>query len=112
MSKYSSRSEVPEKYKWDLSDFYKNDKEFNDSLKLAINNINKFKDFKGKLKEGKTLYDLLVLDNETSCLITNLYVYAHLKNDEELGNSESINRQNKAIKLFTDYSNAFNFQSE
>ena len=26
MSKYKSRSEVPEKYKWDLSDFYKDDK--------------------------------------------------------------------------------------
>ena len=109
MSKYSSRSEVPEKYKWDLSDFYKDDNEFNKSLKLAINDINKFKNYKGNLKDGKTLYDLLVLDNETSCLITNLYVYAHLKNDEELGNSENINRQNKAIKLFTDYSNAVSF---
>ena len=39
MSKYSSRSEVPEKYKWDLSDFYKDDNEFNKSLKLAINDI-------------------------------------------------------------------------
>ena len=109
MSKYNSRSEVPEKYRWDLNDFFKSDEEFNDSLNQAIKDISKFKNYKGKLNDGKTLYKLLELDNETSCLISNLYVYAHLKNDEDLGNSESINRQNKAVKLFTDYSNAISF---
>lgn len=109
MSKYNSRSEVPEKYRWDLNDFFKSDEEFNDSLNKAIKDISKFKNYKGKLNDGKTLYELLELDNETSCLISNLYVYAHLKNDEDLGNSESINRQNKAVKLFTDYSNAISF---
>ena len=32
MSKYKSRSEVPEKYKWDLSDFYTNDKDYDKDL--------------------------------------------------------------------------------
>ena len=32
MQKYNDRSEVEEKYKWDLSDFYKNDQEYNKSL--------------------------------------------------------------------------------
>ena len=109
MSKYNSRSEVPEKYRLDLNDFFKSDEEFNDSLNKAIKDISKFKNYKGKLNDGKTLYELLELDNETSCLISNLYVYAHLKNDEDLGNSESINRQNKAVKLFTEYSNAISF---
>ena len=109
MSKYNSRSDVPEKYKWNLDDFYKDDNEFEKSLEDASNKISKFKDYKGKLKDGKKLFELLTLDNETTCLVDNLYVYAHLKNDEELGNSNNIKRQNKAIKLITDYSNAVSF---
>ena len=109
MSKYKSRNDVPNKYKWDLSDFFKNDKEYEKSLKDAKERIIKYKDFKGKLKDSKKLYEFLKFDIDTLCLIENLYVYAHLKNDEDLGNSSSINRQTKAIKLFTDYSNAVSF---
>ena len=109
MNKYKSRKDVPDKYKWDLSDFFKNEKEYEKSLKDAKERIIKYKDFKGKLKDSKKLYEFLKFDIDTLCLIENLYVYAHLKNDEDLGNSSSINRQNKTIKLFTDYSNAVSF---
>ena len=109
MSKYKSRKDVPEKYKWDLTDFFKDDKEFEKSLNNANERINKYKNYKGKLKDSKTLYELLKFDYETLCIIENLYVYARLKNDEELGNSVNIDRQSKTIKLFTDYSNAVSF---
>ena len=32
MYNYKTRDEVPEKYKWDLTDFFKNDNEFNELL--------------------------------------------------------------------------------
>ena len=50
MSKYKSRSEVPEKYKWDLSDFYKNDKEFNNELEEAKKRIKYEDKFRGCTK--------------------------------------------------------------
>lgn len=38
MNKYKSRKDVPEKYKWDLTDFYKNDEEFNKELDYLMKN--------------------------------------------------------------------------
>ena len=109
MSKYNTRKDVPEKYKWDLSDFFKGDEEFYIELDKANKLISKYSQYKGKLKDGKTLYELLSFDTSTSCLVENLLIYSYLKADEELGNKNNIDRKNKAVKLVTEYSNAVSF---
>ena len=109
MSKYNSRKDVPDKYKWDLTDFFKNDKEFNNCIEETKERIKNIEKYRGKLKDSKTLYEFLKYDEITGCLAEDLYVYAFLKNDEELGNPKSINRYNKALQLITEYSNAVSF---
>ena len=109
MSKYKSRSEVPEKYKWDLTDFYKNEDEFNKDLEEAKKRIKEEEKFRGCCKSGKTLYEFLKYDEVTECMIENLYVYSFIKDDEELGKKENINRKNKAMLLLNDYGNAISF---
>ena len=109
MSKYKSRSEVPEKYKWDLSDFYKDDKAFEEEYNDAKKRIKYEEKFKGCTKSGKTLYDFLKYDEVTECMVENLYMYSFMKDDEELGKEENINRKNKAILLINDYSNMISF---
>ena len=109
MSKYKSRSEVPEKYKWDLTDFYKNEDEFNKDLAEAKKRIKEEEKFRGCCKSGKTLYEFLKYDEVTECMIENLYVYSFIKDDEELGKKENINRKNKAMLLLNDYGNAISF---
>ena len=104
MSKYKSRSEVPEKYKWDLTDFFKDDKEFSDSLNKAKKMIEEEKKYVGCTKDSNKLYEYLKYDLELGSLVENLYVYAFLKDDEELGNSMSIDRKNKAFNLVGEYS--------
>ena len=109
MSKYKSRSEVPEKYKWDLSDFYKDDKAFEEEYNDAKKRIKYEEKFKGCTKSGKTLYNFLKYDELTECMVENLYMYSFMKDDEELGKEENINRKNKAILLINDYSNMISF---
>lgn len=109
MSKYKSRSEVPEKYKWDLTDFYKNEDEFNKDLEEAKKRIKEEEKFRGCCKSGKTLYEFLKYDEVTECMIENLYVYSFIKDDEELGKKENINRKNKTMLLLNDYGNAISF---
>ena len=111
MSKYKSRSEVPEKYKWDLSDFYKDDNEYYKELEEAKKRIEKESKFRGCTKSGKTLYEFLKYDDVTECMVENLYMYAFIKDDEELGKEENINRKNKATLLISDYSNMISFFS-
>ena len=36
-------------------------------------------------------------------------LYSYMKDDEELGKKENINRKNKALLLFNDYSNTVSF---
>jgi len=109
MSKYNSRSEVPEKYKWDLSDFFKNEKEYKKVYDETLKRIEYQKKYKGRLKDSKILYDFLKYDEITMCNVENLYIYAFLKDDEELGQKDNINRKNKAILIATEYSNAISF---
>lgn len=109
MSKYNSRSEVPEKYKWNLDDFYKNDDDFYNDLEMAKKRITNISKYKGKIKDSDKLYEFLKYDEETECLVENLYVYSYMKDDEELGNSVNINRKNKATDIITLYSNAVSF---
>ena len=109
MNKYKSRKDVPEKYKWDLTDFYKNDEEFNKEYKEVENGIKKLKDYVGCTKDSKKLYEFLKFDIELSAKLENLYVYSMLKDDEELGKSENIERYNKMNNLCIEYSTNSNF---
>ena len=111
MSKYKSRSEVPTEYKWDLSDFYKDDKEFNKELEETKKRIIEESKYRGCTKSGKTLYDFLKYDEVTECMVENLYMYSFMKDDEELGKKENIDRKNKATLLLTDYGNMISFFS-
>jgi len=102
MEKFNSRNDVPEKYKWNLTDFYKDEKEFNDSFNKTYKLIKKLESYKGCTKNANKLYDYLVESFECVRMWENLYVYSYLINDQELGNSESISRKNKTLKLMND----------
>lgn len=99
MKTYKTRDEVEKEYKWDLTSFFKNDDEFNKSLKELENNINQIKNYVGCTKDAFKLYEFLNFEINTIALFEDLYVYAHLINDQELGISKNIERKNKTIIL-------------
>jgi len=95
MKKYNNRADVPEKYKWDLSDFFASEEEFDSSLKECKENIDKLKEYVGCVKDAYKLYEFLNLEMKTISLWENLYVYSYLINDQELGIKENLERKNK-----------------
>ena len=104
MEKYKSRSDVPDKYKWDLSTFFKNEEDFNNTYKNAVKLNNEISNYKGKIKDSKCLYEFLEKDMKLSILLENMYVYSYLKNDEMLGVSKSIERKSKVEMLIAKHS--------
>lgn len=59
-SQAPERKDVPDKYKWNLSDMYKNISDWNADIKKVELKINDFASFKGKLSQNsKTLLDAL-----------------------------------------------------
>ena len=109
MEKYNSRSEVPEKYKWNLTDFYKDDKDYQDNFNKFKEDLKKAKKYVGCTCNSDKLYEFLNYLMETDSLGENLYVYSYLRNDEELGNSKSIDRLNKIQNLYEEFSNLISF---
>ena len=102
MQTYNSRKEVPDKYKWDLTSFFKDDNDFKkavDSLKVKIDELKKYK---GHIKDSKMLLEFMDKNIDTIALWEDVYVYAYLINDQELGNSNSIINKGIAEKLNMD----------
>ena len=99
MEKYTSRNDVPEKYKWDLTDFFKNEDEFKVSLKFTTEKVLNLCKFSGCTKNANELYNYLNEYFESMNLWENLYIYAHLINDQELGNSMNLTRLNDTIVI-------------
>ena len=102
MQKYKNRDEVPEKYKWDLTSIFKDEKEFNNSLKKCKELIKELKEYVGCTKDPKKLYEYLEKEIEAVALWEDLYVYSYLINDQELGKEESVVRKNKTEQLNID----------
>ena len=99
MQKYNNRSEVPEEFKWDLTPFFKNDDEWEECYNKVSELALELKEYVGCTKDADKLYEFMNKQIETVALWEDLYVYAHLVNDQELGVSESLVRKSKAENL-------------
>lgn len=103
MQKYNNRNEVPEEYKWDLTPFFKDEKEFYASIDKCKSMIEELKNYVGCTKDSNLLYEFLNKQVNAVALWEDLYVYAHLVNDQELGIDASIKMKNTAENLYNEY---------
>ncbi len=101
MQTYNSRAEVPEKYKWDLTEFCKDEKEFEYKYEEASKLADSLSDYQGCTASSAKLMEFLDLEVKTVGIFEELYAYAHLVNDQELGISASSDRFNKVLNLQT-----------
>ncbi len=104
MEKILKRSEVDINKTWDLTTIFKDDafweKEF-EQLYSEIESISKFE--KIMTDNVDVLAEALELDDKLNQRISLLYTYAHLKGDEDTGNSKYQEYNSKIIKLYSDY---------
>ena len=103
MENYQSRKDVPEKYKWDLTEYFKDDKDFNNTYNESTKMVKELSSFKGKLKDPKVLKEFITKHINTFVNIEDLYIYSYLINDQELGVSSSSERLNKVLLLSNEF---------
>ncbi len=80
------RKEIAENLKWQTSDIYKSDEEWENefqAVEAAYGNYD-FSAFDGKLADKQTLLSCLTLTDTVSRRIEKLFVYAHLRHDEDV----------------------------
>ena len=104
MKKQKLRSEIEEKYTWDLTTIFKSDedflKEFED-VKSKINEITKYEDL---IKQDLScLYDMMSLYYGLYYRIDILHTYTHLKLDSDITNEKYQEYSGKVANLLDDY---------
>ncbi len=79
------RSEIDQKYKWDLTDIYESEDEWEADYKAAAEMVDEYSNFEGKLgNSAETLLDYLNFDREISNRLRKLYQFASLSKDLNL----------------------------
>ncbi|MBM6930173.1 oligoendopeptidase F [[Clostridium] spiroforme] len=83
------RTDIEEKYKWDLTSIYKNDQEFYDDIKTCTSLLEELSQFEGKLTlDIENFISFLTKRDEMSMLVNKAYCFAHLNCDVEPENQE------------------------
>ena len=102
------RDEVKEQYKWKIEDIYATDEEWEKDFAKATKAIT-FSSYAGKLSDSKTLLKFLKELDEFGKLVERLAVYAHMRHDEDAGNTKYGACYARIGSLFAQYSTELAF---
>ncbi|WP_151736237.1 oligoendopeptidase F [Paenibacillus tengchongensis] len=109
MEQLLKRSEVPAEHRWKLEDMFASqevwDKEYTEVKEL----IKQAADFQGKLDSADSLKACFELDDRVSLLTERLYVYAHMRQDEDTAEPVYQALTQKAKKLSVEAGEALSF---
>lgn len=98
------RDEIDVADTWDLSYIFKNEDDFNKSLKKSQEEIKKISSYKGKLLESSDmLLSYLEFDDKMERMLYKLYYYAHLSLDVDTTSTASQAREGKVSNLLQEY---------
>ena len=107
-----TRSEIPQKYKWDLSGIYKTKKEFEQDYELAKKRIADFPRHRNTMTESaKGLYDALQESTDLDRIIAKLYEYAFLSSDLDKSDNKYLALSDRIMNLASDANSAMFFLS-
>ena len=104
MNSYNSRKEVPEKYKWDLSNFVKDEKDFQEKVNYIKENLPKVKEYAGCTKNGEKLYEYMEFDIAVSSALESLDGYVFALQDVDLSDDEAKEKRQFVLNLLSQYS--------
>ncbi|GAA0380436.1 oligoendopeptidase F [Bacillus horti] len=104
------RSEVDQAHTWDLTLVFKSDQEWEDTFQYVRGSLPKFKELEGTLgSSADALFQALTLRDEIAQKARKVYLYAHLKKDQDSTNSTYVGLEDRAKSLNVDTLSAFSF---
>ncbi len=110
MIKEKLRSQIDDKYKWDLTTIYENDEKWNECFLEAENELKKVNSYKDRfLCSANDFLQFLSFDNMLERKILKLYYYANLNHDGDTTNNKYTKMYNKARDLYSNYSELTSF---
>lgn len=105
-----TREEIEEKYKWNLSDIYNSDEEWERDFKWVSDRIQEYSNYIGTLSKGAdSLYECLKFDEETEKKLERLHLYSMLSHDGDMGVTKYQAMDDRIMSLYTQVSTASSF---
>ncbi len=109
MEQLLKRSEVPAENRWKLEDMFASQQEWDRTYDETKSLIKEASKFRGKLTDAAALKECFEFDDKLSLLTERLYVYAHMRQDEDTANPKSQALTQKAKKLSIDAGEALSY---
>ena len=100
---YSNRNQIPEKYKWDLSDIFESEEKWEQAFAEMEQMVEINLQFKGKLSQEETLLKCLKLNDELDVKQGQLYCYAYMRYNEDSQNATAQQRYARIYGLLTKF---------
>ena len=94
-----TRENIDKKYKWELDKIFKNDDLWEEEFSNIKAESVQIKKFMGKLNDKEEILEYLKISEKMSRRVEKLYVYAHMKSDEDTANQKYQGLMNK-IDIF------------
>ena len=108
---YTSRKDIPEKYKWNLGDIFTTPQDWETAFAEFEKNYTQLAQYKGKLADKAALLEFLKLSDQTDVKLGQLYCYANMSYNEDSQDSEKQARYSRVYGLLTKYSALTSFVS-
>lgn len=108
---YTNRNEIPEKYKWDLSDIFATPAEWEKTFAAMPKLSAELATYKGKLGDRNTLLEFLKKSDALDVKLGQLYCYASMSYNEDSQDAEKQARFSKVYGLLTQINAALAFVS-
>lgn len=110
MVEVREREEVEPDYKWDLSNVFDSDQEWEDEFEKVESKLGKFEEFEGRvLENGNTLLEVLQLREEVFRKVDVLFSYARMRSDEDTRNQKYQAMSSRARGLHSKAKSAASF---
>src|SRR5690625_1751731 len=109
MAKVIARNEQQTENTWDLTTIFESDEAFEQKYKALEDRLGEEEKYKGSIDSAGTLADALETEREIDIEVSKLYVYAHLKHDQDTSDDTYSAMEAKARTLAVKFSTAWSF---
>ena len=104
-TKLLKRSEIDNKYKWNMTDFYPDWAEWDKELETLKSMMKEIPQYKGQIKDdSKKFVDLIKLEEKMGRLLDKLYVYVYMLKDLDSKDEVSSVKLQEIQAIYTEYS--------
>jgi len=99
-----TRTEIPDKYKWDLTTLYKTDADWRTAKEAISSKLSEIDKFKGTLtKSAANLLKCMEFNSEINKEATRLYLYAGMNSDLDTRNMQFTGMKQELQQMFADF---------